>query len=80
MLYQMLSGELPYRGDSYNQIMVAIVVQPVPALRAVAPDLPEALTSVIEKALAKDPDARFQTVGELADALTDFVMDGGLCG
>jgi len=69
LLFQSITGELPFRGDNEQAIMYAIVHEPHVSLRALAPDLPEALVAIVERCLDKNPDRRFATAGELRIAL-----------
>lgn len=69
ILFEMLSGQQPYHGDTPMSVMVKHITEPVPHILDVKPDLPCDLEDVIEKAMAKDRDRRFQTVKALADAL-----------
>lgn len=69
ILYEMAVGEVPYTAETPMAVVVKHIVDPLPVPRAKKPDIPEALQRVILKALAKDPDTRFQKAGELADAL-----------
>jgi serine/threonine-protein kinase len=59
-LYQMLTGVLPFRGDSMAELMYKIANQEAPDLREVRPDLPPQLAQVVAVALAKKPEQRFQ--------------------
>ena len=68
-LFQLLTGRLPLRGDSLPQLLQAIVEQPAPDLRELCPELPEPLARVMSQALAKSPEARFQTGRAMAEAL-----------
>ena len=68
-LYQLLSGRLPFEGDSMAQLMFRIANEPPADIRALRPDLPEAVAAFLERALAKDPEARFQTGEEFGGAL-----------
>lgn len=70
MLYQMLTGALPFPGESQGQVIHQHIAVPPPPLSAARPDLAPALSSVVERALAKRPDERQQTMGEL---YSDFV-------
>ncbi|MFN3375114.1 MAG: protein kinase domain-containing protein [Burkholderiaceae bacterium] len=68
-LFQLLTGRLPLRGDSLPQLLQAIVSQPAPDVRELRPELPEPLARVLSQALAKSPEARFQTGRAMAEAL-----------
>ncbi len=68
-LYQLLTGALPFRSDSMPGLMRRIVLEPHPPLATIRPDLPAALGRVLDKALAKDPEERFATGAEMAEAL-----------
>jgi serine/threonine-protein kinase len=70
-LYQLLTGELPFRAESMNRLMQKIATEAHTPARALRPELPDSVESVIEKALAKNPDDRFQTGSEFASALRD---------
>jgi serine/threonine protein kinase len=68
VLYQMLTGQAPFRAETPLALLHAHVHTPPPAPRTVVPGLPPAVDQVLLRALAKDPAARFQTAGELARA------------
>jgi uncharacterized protein YraI len=68
MLYEMLAGELPFKGDTPVSMIYMHLQEPPPAIRTLRPDLPTSIEQVIFKALAKDPANRFQTAGDLAAA------------
>jgi serine/threonine-protein kinase len=69
MLYQMLTGELPFKGDNPSAVILAHLQKPAPDPRTVLPDLPENVAQAVLRALAKEPDKRFAAAGDLADAL-----------
>ena len=72
ILYEMLTGAPPFGGDNPTQILVAhVTVEPAP-LRAVRPELPEALEQVILACLAKEPDGRPATMDALRQALATW--------
>ena len=70
-LFQLLTGQLPFSADSMTGLMQQIAEAPHPPLRAFRPDLPDCVETVIDRALAKDPEARFDSGAQMAAALDD---------
>jgi serine/threonine-protein kinase len=70
-LFQLLTGQLPFTADSMTGLMQQIAEAPHPPLRAFRPDLPACVESVVDRALAKDPDARYDSGAHMAAALED---------
>ncbi len=68
-LYELLTGQLPFRGNSMTKLMFVIANEPHTPMSAVRPDLPVELDTVIDTALSKDPTQRYQRGGDMADAL-----------
>ncbi|HCB01432.1 MAG TPA: hypothetical protein DEP19_03525 [Anaerolineae bacterium] len=68
-LFEMLSGHPPFQADSAMTLMMMHINDPVPNLRSLNPEVPDALVAVINKALAKDPNDRYQTAAQMAAAL-----------
>lgn len=68
-LFQLLTGKLPFSGDSMAELMFRIANQPHPDILQLQPTLPPTLKLVLDKALAKKPEERFQSGSELALAL-----------
>jgi len=69
ILFEMLTGKLPYQGKTPYNILSAHVNQPIPKIFDFRPDLPEAMQAVIDKAIAKEPEDRFTSATEMATAL-----------
>jgi serine/threonine-protein kinase len=69
--YQLLTGQLPFRGDSMPALMLKIAHEPHARIRSQRPDLPDGLDDVFNRALAKQPEDRFETCAALARALRD---------
>jgi serine/threonine protein kinase len=67
-LFEALAGSVPYPGDSYEAKMVAKVNQPPPMVSQAAHGIPPEFDAVIARALAKDPDERYPSAGELGRA------------
>jgi YVTN family beta-propeller protein len=70
LLYHTLTGRPPYERDSDVARMYAHLNEPPPVPSAVASGVPAALDAVVQTAMAKDPDARFASAGELGSAAT----------
>jgi hypothetical protein len=66
VLYEMLAGARPFRGDSAVETMNAILTQDAPPLPAGDPSLGPAVTTLVEHCLEKEPGARFQSAQDLA--------------
>jgi serine/threonine protein kinase len=68
VLYECLAGSRPFERDSELSVVFAHLNEPPPKLSDVRPDLPAAFDDVFATALAKQPNDRYSTCGELADA------------
>jgi eukaryotic-like serine/threonine-protein kinase len=69
VLFEMLTGRLPFEGDNDLAIALRHASEPAPAPSSLEPDLPPALDTIVGRALRKDPAERFQTAHEFAGAL-----------
>ncbi|MBX3249303.1 MAG: serine/threonine protein kinase [Myxococcales bacterium] len=72
LLYEALSGELPFRGQTLPELVVQVMTEPPPPLETLRPDLPKALVATVMRAMAKSPDARQASMAELARELEPF--------
>jgi len=75
ILYEMLSNTLPFDADTPLAIIHKQIHDPLPSIRATRAELPEGVVSVLERALAKEPGARYASAGALADAFRE-ALDG----
>ncbi len=78
ILFQFLTGRLPYDAETPLAVVLKHVNEPVPSVRGFAPHVPEELDRIVRKALAKDPDERYQSATELAADLSRFDDEGRL--
>jgi serine/threonine-protein kinase len=69
VLYELLSGSRPFTGRDMTEIAVQVISRPPPDLRVIRPELPASLAAVVQRALAKEPEQRFQSATEMASAL-----------
>jgi tetratricopeptide (TPR) repeat protein len=69
VLFEMLTGQVPYDADTPLAIVLKHLNEPLPLPRQITADVPPTVERVVLKALAKSPGDRYQSAGELADAL-----------
>ncbi len=68
-MYHLISGRLPFPGESSMDCLVRRIVEPPAPIAAVVPGLPARLVEVVDRLLARNPADRFQAAGDLAEAL-----------
>jgi eukaryotic-like serine/threonine-protein kinase len=73
MLYQMLSGALPFKAESMASLMFKITNEDAADARTIRSDIPEGVAIIINRALMKNADERYQTGSEFADDLKKFL-------
>jgi len=73
VLYEMLTGRVPFEAETPMAVVVRHITDPLPLPRQMNPDIPEVVERVILKALAKKPEDRFASTGEMAAALREAV-------
>jgi len=78
MLYRLLSGSFPHRGSNAFDTMRAILHDEPRPLREITPGLPEEFDRLVMKALAKDPDQRFQTARDMQLEIMGIIRTFGL--
>jgi serine/threonine protein kinase len=69
ILYELLTGKRPFEGESITTVIYKIVNEEAVPLTQVRKELPPEFEEIINKALAKDPDSRYGSCAEFADAL-----------
>ena len=80
VLYEMATGTLPFRGESTAVIFEAILSRPPVAAVRLNPDLPQKMEEIIEKALEKDPQLRYQHAADLRTDLQRVKRDSAAAG
>jgi serine/threonine protein kinase len=78
MLYEMLTGQVPYDAETPMAVVIKHITAPLPSPREMNPDIPELVERVVLKALAKDPADRYQSVGQMVEAFAES-RDRDLC-
>lgn len=69
MLFELLAGRPPFTGTSASAVINLVQEGPIPKVTDFEPDAPAALVKVVERALQRDPSARFANAGDMADVL-----------
>jgi CHASE2 domain-containing sensor protein/tRNA A-37 threonylcarbamoyl transferase component Bud32 len=76
-LFELLSGTLPFQGDSMATLMYQIANEKHPDITRLRPNLPSCLRAFMNKALHKDPEQRFQTGEDFAQAMSKCLARAG---
>ena len=75
MMYEMLSGHLPFDADDVVEVAIKQISDQPKSLHEIAPDVPAALVEITEKAMAKLPQNRYASAREMLDALETYVQN-----
>ena len=75
MMYEMLSGRLPFDGDDAVKVALKQITDTPRPLAEIAPDTPRALQEITEKAMAKLPANRYASASEMLEALRRYVQE-----
>ncbi|MFZ0904992.1 MAG: serine/threonine-protein kinase, partial [Mycobacterium sp.] len=73
VLYECLTGSTPFPGDNFEQQITAHLTAPPPRPSSTDPNIPKQVDQVIATGMAKEPDQRYATTVELADAAHDAI-------
>jgi serine/threonine-protein kinase len=71
VLYELLTGEVPFPGDNFVAVAMRHINEPVPSIREQRPELSPHLDAIVRRAMAKDPRERFGSMDELCSELSD---------
>jgi len=72
VLYEMLTGRLPFRGENEQAVLHSILKENPPAVTELNPVVPVSIQEIVHKALEKDPDKRYRKFDELIDDLSSI--------
>lgn len=67
MMYELLTGELPFRGDNAVEIALKQLKEPLPNIKEKLPDIPNAIVNVIKRSTAKNPKNRYADAREMLE-------------
>jgi hypothetical protein len=74
ILFQMLTGNAPYQSTTPARVMMMHILEPVPQILQAKKDLPVNIQTILDKAMAKEPDNRYNTMAEMSRALNDLLL------
>jgi len=77
LLFELLTGERAFDGTNITSTIYKVVHTELPPASKLCPTIPEAVDAVLARALAKNPDERFQTAKEFADAIENIARNHG---
>ncbi|HEY1958843.1 MAG TPA: serine/threonine-protein kinase [Polyangiaceae bacterium] len=69
ILYELLTGKVPFNGETLGELFIAILEQPPPPVMAIRPDVPQILSDAVMRCLQRQIEYRFSNVAELAQTL-----------
>lgn len=72
LLFEMFTGRVPFDDNDTARLVRRVISEKAPRVESLRPDLPPELRDVLERAIAKDPEARFADATALADAIVAF--------
>ncbi|MEP7124164.1 MAG: protein kinase [Byssovorax sp.] len=72
LLYQATTGQVPYQAETFNELLFKIVLEVAPPPQVYVPDIDPEFAGIILKAMAREPEHRFQSCAEFASALMSF--------
>ncbi|MEM6984984.1 MAG: serine/threonine-protein kinase [Pseudomonadota bacterium] len=75
VMYEMLTGQRVFAAKKVRELFTQVLRDPPPYLRVAAPHLPESLAQLLERALQKRPERRFQTGADMASALRAVIEE-----
>lgn len=75
--YELLTGTIPYSGETPMDVMVGHVSKPVPHIRALEPGVPATIDELVAQMMAKEPEARPQSIDVVRELLEEALVSGG---
>jgi tetratricopeptide (TPR) repeat protein len=69
IFFELLTGKRPFEGEHITTVAYKIIHEDPPTLKEINKDIPQEFEDIVRKSIAKNPDERFQTCREMADAL-----------
>lgn len=77
VLYELLTAERLFRAKTTAEVLERVVTAPIPALRSLRPDVPEAVEAIVRRALERNPERRYASAAEMGEACEHHLYDKG---
>lgn len=77
VLYESITGRVPFEGQTFNQLLFKIVFDTPPPIEQLAPDCDAGFAAIVQKAMARDPNHRYSSAQEFQTALDEWVAPLG---
>jgi serine/threonine-protein kinase len=78
ILYEALSGRVPFLADNFNNLLFKIVLEEPPQLATLVPDVDPELAAIVHRAMARERSARYASADEFSAAIVDWVNRSGI--
>ncbi len=72
--YECVTGQVPFSAQTFNELLFKIVLETPPPIESFVTDLDPDFASIVRKAMAREPNQRFQTAADLQQALSDWLV------
>jgi serine/threonine-protein kinase len=77
ILYEAITGEVPFNADTFNELLFKIVLEAARPVEQVVPGIDPSFAGIVNKSMAREPAARFQTAREFQQALEQWAAGAG---
>ncbi len=78
ILYECITGSVPFNADTFNELLFKIVLETPQPIEKIVPDSDLAFNKIVEKAMAREPAARYQTAKEFQAAVNAWASGAGV--
>lgn len=75
LMYELLTGEIPYKGDNAVEIALKHIKEPLPSIKSLIPSIPNSIENIILKATAKNPKNRYNDAREMFEDIKTSLDD-----
>ncbi len=77
VLFELLTGQRLFRAKTTAEVLEKVVTEPIPSVRSLRPDVPEAVEAIVRRALERNPNRRYASAAEMGEACEHHLYDKG---